>query len=122
MILLLLLILFCPLAHADWELYALELPDGSVTVQGLDTTQEDINSVLRKNDYEPVSISRVTEKDIPSKADRKYWKKQGNRIVIDTDKKAEDEAENLAKETRKKQLIKMTDAEYEEAKTLGLVR
>lgn len=84
MILLLLLILFCPLAHADWETYALEMPDGSVTIQSLDSTVEDINSVISKNGYSPLSISRIKQSDLPAnRVDREFWKKQGNRIIVD---------------------------------------
>lgn len=122
MILLILLIFFCPLAYADWESYAVELEDGSIEIENVDPSA-DITDVLKIKGIVPKSITQVTAADLPAnKSDRKYWTRLGKKIVVDDIKKAEDLAAKQAREARKKQLLKMTDAEYAEAKSLGIVR
>lgn len=102
MILLMLLLLFCGTARAEWETYAIEHPDGSVTVQGLESSIEDINSVIEKNNYSVSSVTQISSKDVPTnKADRTYWKKQGKKIVVDTDKKKENEDAKADKEAER---------------------
>lgn len=124
MILIILLILFCPLAHADLESYAVELQDGSISIYNHEpTSPKTLTDVLKENGIEPLSVFKVTEKDLPpTKADKKYWVRQGKNIVIDTVKKSQAEAAKQAKEARKQALLKMTPAEYQEAKDLGIVR
>lgn len=119
-----LFLFFNATAFADWEHYAVEKPDGSIAVVGYNPGSNDtIQDVLNELGFSGFPIVSVTKNDLPQdRSDRKYWKKLGKKIVVDQDLKNSDLAKKQADDNRKKALLKMTDAEYQEAKALGLVK
>ena len=110
------------------ETYAVERADGGITVVAYqDGANDSLETVLRDLGLLGRPIKKVSNEDFPSdRSDRDFWKLNdipiGKKIVIDTVKKQAKEAEKAQKELRKQALLKMTPAEYQEAKDLGLVR
>lgn len=105
------------------EDYAVETPDGVAIITYIPGSTDTIEDVVRANGFTSFPVRFIERKDIPNDhSDQKYWKLSGNRIVVDAAKKQADLDAKAAREARKKALLKMTDAEYAEAKSLGLVR
>ena len=119
-----LFILFSTPLHAE-ELYAVERADGGVSIVNY-FGGKSLEEVLKSSGLEGRPIKPITRADLPSRADRNYWKMNdvpiGKKIIVDTVKRQEAEAAKAQKEARKQALLKMTPQEYQEAKDLGLVR
>lgn len=124
--LILFLMLISSNLHAnDQEVYLVENPDGSVRViHYLPGSNDSIAEVLSSFGFLGLPVMKIKESDIPQDpVDRKYWKVGVlNKIEIDNAKKSQDQAEEAAKDIRKKALLKMNDAEFIEAKQLGIVK
>jgi len=114
-------------AFAD-EGYAVEKSDGSVDViTYLDGSGDSLETILKERGLTGRPVKRVGKIDLPDgKSDRVYWQMNsipiGKKVIVDTIKKTTDDAAKQAKEARKQTLLKMTTAEYQEAKDLGLFR
>lgn len=112
------IITFCALAFG--ETYAVTKDDGSVAIvnyfPGSTDTLSDVLEEVGLDGRPIIQISEVPEGPM------EYWKVAGKRVVIDQNKKQAIENQKQAKEERKRQLLKMTEDEFAEAKTLGLVR
>ena len=108
--------------------YLVEKPDGSVVIAGYNEGSNDsLSEFLRSVGLAGLPVSRLSDSDIPQdRSERKYWKKNdvpiGGKIIIDTAAKQDDETKKIVKEERKRALLKLTPAEYQEAKDLGLVK
>src|SRR3990167_4468177 len=114
---------FCGSLFAT-EKYLVEKPDLSVwIVYYFDGASDSLADVLNANGLTGLPISRLNDADIPKdRSDRKYLKKNdvpiGSKILIDNVKKQADETAEQAKDARKRAVLKMTPAEYAEAKDL----
>lgn len=115
-------------AQVETELYAVERPDGGVSIiHYIPGSGDSLESVVNELGFSGFPIKRITKNDLPQdRTDRKYWKMNpvpiGKKIEIDTAKKTADETAKAAKEERKRALLKLTPPEYQEAKDLGLVK
>lgn len=118
------LVLFSSEAFAAIEPYAIEREDGGVSVKYYNTNSRYTLEEELVRDGMPgrpaAKLSAVP--DISLESDREFWKVQGNRIIVDETKKTAHAAAKAIKEARKRALLKMTQLEYEEAKSLGLVK
>ena len=99
LIILFFMFLFSTVLYAE-EMYLIENPDGSVRVLHYkENSNDSVQDVLKSIGAEGLQVNKITSVDLPNdRADRKYWKKLGKRVVIDTDKKDEDEVLEQAKE------------------------
>lgn len=115
-------------AQVETELYVVEKPDGSVSIINYILGSGDsLEGIVNDLGFSGLPIKKITKNDLPNdRSDRKYWKLNqipiGKKIEIDTVKKQADETAKTIKEARKQALLKMTPAEFQEAKDLGLVR
>jgi len=123
------LILFlCLSLNAFASEYIVEKADGSIVIiHHNDAAAQTLEETLNENGLAGLPIIRINQSDIPSdpaeRLDRNYWKRGIlKKIEVDTAKKAAAQAAKQAKEDRKRLLLKLTPAEYQEAKELGIVR
>jgi len=106
------------------ETYAVKHPTGEVSiVYYIEGSQDSVEDVLKSSNLSGLPAVKVDSVDIPAdRADRKYWKVQGSKVVIDGLKKAEDQTKKAAEKNEKLQLLKMTEEQYARAKELKLFR
>lgn len=112
-------------ASGQYEYYAVDRADGGVTIYShAQGSRKSFNDILREAGLEGRPYRQINpDAEVPrSRVDRNFWKASGNKVVVDTQKKADTESDLAAKELRKQQLLKMTKAEYEEAKSLGIIK
>ena len=120
------LILFSVPAYA--EMYAVERPDGGTSIiYYQEGSNDSLESVINDLGFKGFPIKKITPSDLPpDRSNRKYWKVNeipiGKKIMIDSNKKQADEAAQQSTEARKRAVLKMTPAEFQEAKDLGLVK
>lgn len=106
---------------AETEKFAVQMPNGNVTiVHYLKGSQETLEDVMRSFGYQNYPYFQVADADIPQdKKDRKYWKIQGRKVVIDTAKKQADLDAVAAKEAEKDAVfekMKVSREEFEKVK------
>lgn len=111
----------------DVELYAVSKADGQISVINYYPGSGDsLEHILKDNNFVGFPIKRIQTSDLPARSDRKYWRLNdvpiGKKIIVDLAAKQADELDKQTKEERKRSLLKMTPAEYTEAKQLGLVK
>lgn len=110
------------------ETYAVERSDGGVSIiYYQEGSGDSLETVIKDLGFTGYPIKKIIPSDFPTdRSDRNYWKLNdvpvGKKVVIDTDKKQADETAKAAKEVRKQALLKMTPAEYSEAKELGIIQ
>ena len=108
--------------------YIIEKPDGSVAiVHYVQGSNDSLETVVNQLGFMAMPISTLKSSYFPlDRKDREFWARNdnpfGSKIKIDTAKKALKESEKAVKEDRKRELLKMTPVEYQEAKDLGIVR
>jgi len=128
MIILILLISLFISHDAFAELYAVQREDGGVSVINyLEGSKDTLEDVVKQLGYWGRPIHRIKPSDLPSdRTDRKYWTINhvpfGKKIKIDNSEKEKDEAKKAQVEQRKRELLKLTAAEFEEAKAIGLIK
>ena len=114
-------LLICTSAFAkSVKTYSVENDDGSVSiiyyVEGSKDTIQDVVNSIGTFSKEPVEID---PKNLPSRTDRKYWKKNGDSVTVDQVKKQADIAEKAQKDAEKDAVLsklKISKAEYEALK------
>jgi len=111
----------CSVATA--EKYAIENDDGSIRILDYAPGSAPLEDVLGWLGASDKTVIKVRPEDEAITVGEPIEALQilGNRVKVNQSKKAEIEAEKQAKEARKKALLKMTDAEYKEAKELRLI-
>jgi len=116
--LLILFLLISSTAYAD-QSYVYETDKGEIHVM---TLKDSINPAEHlKSVGQPFKKIVLFDPSMP-KEKPEYWKFLGNQIVVDTAKKQADDDAKAQKEERKRQLLKLTPSEYQEAKDLGLIQ
>ena len=111
------LFLFCPFAVASE--YAIQRDDGKVVILNyIDGSNDTLEDVIAVRGLQGKPIIEVKEK--PAQADRKYWKIQGGKLVVDIVKKQNDEAAEIIQAQAKKEAkdavlakLKITDEELQ---------
>lgn len=100
MILLILFLLFTPIASADvqTEKYIVEKPDGSVALIAYVAGSMPLEDILKANGFAGYPIAKISDSDTP-KEDQKYWRfnhlRIGPKILVDDAQKQDDvDAEN----------------------------
>lgn len=100
----------------DTENYAVERPDGGITVVYYVPGSEDsLDDVLRDMSLSGFPISKVKKSDLPPTREfRNTWTKLGKRIVEDGDKKIEIIQEKERKESKKQAVLSKLKISEEE--------
>lgn len=110
------------------ENYAVERPDGGVSIIYYhDGANDSLETVIKDLGFKGYPIKKIAASDFPSnRIDRKYWKLNqipiGKKIEIDNAQKQTDEAAAAQIEIRKRAVLKMTPTEFQEAKDLGIIK
>lgn len=122
--LLILFILFLPTSASAGELYAVEKPDGSVSVINYYGGEPLIN-IINDLGFAGYPIRRITKADLPDRADREVWAFNdvpiGKKLKVDTVKKAQKKAEKAAKEAEREAVLlklKISKDEFKKLKEL----
>lgn len=97
------------------EKYVVEKPDGSVAVINYVTgSQDSLDDVIQENGFSGAIYEEA--KTLPPREDRKYWKKSGSFVVVDSVNKQKDLDAKAAKEAEKEAVfskLKISKEEYE---------
>lgn len=118
----LILVLICTPVYAEvsTERYAVEKPDGKVAVAYyIPGSKDTLEEFLKSNGLYGLPFSRVKDSDIRDRSDRNFWVKEGKAIAVDTEKKAEIEEENQAKESEKEAILEKMKISKEEFEKLN---
>lgn len=122
MILILGLILFPSVVFSDvaTDKYMVERPDGGVTViYYVSGSKDSIEDVIKSYGLSGLPYQKVNASDIPAtRIDRKYWKKSGNSMGIDTVKRQSDIDAKTAKEAEKDAVLTKLKISKDEFKKL----
>ena len=117
--LLILFLLFSATAYAD--MYAVERPDGSVSVVN-HIGGDSLEDVLGELGFSGYPIIRISASDLPPREDRSFWAFNdipvGKKLKVDSVKKAQKEAEKQAKEAEKDAVLTKLKISREEARLL----
>ena len=99
--------------------YAVDRPDGGVSIVNYSEGSSDsLEDVLKAQGFSGYPVSKVEVSELPSRADRKYWKKNGNKVEVDAVKKSADLAGQADKDAKKAAALaklKVTHKELKEA-------
>lgn len=118
---------FCLNAYADQptDKFVIEKPDGTVAiVHYLQGSGRSLENILEEQGLSNFPIYQISDSELNKldRKDRKYWKKKGNKIVVDTDMKLEDLNAETAKEEAKEAVLKKLKISKEEAEILGDIK
>ena len=114
-----LLILLLISGTAFAETYTVEKPDGSLVIAHyFENSQDTLEEFLESLGLEGLPVSRIDPSTFPPREDRKYWKKSGNNIVIDTVKKQADLDAEAAKQAEKDAVLTKLKISREELEKL----
>lgn len=108
----------------DEELYAVDQPDGSVTYYHYFLNSRDsLEESLRGAGLQGLPFRRIFLSDIPQdssgkKIDRKYWKRSGSKILVDSTKKQDDLDAQSEKEIEKEAVLSKLKITKKEAEVL----
>jgi len=113
MMILILLILLSFNAYAE-EVYLVDKPNNSVAIaKYLPGSEDTLEEFLKDSGLGGLTYVKADESSIPeNQEDRKYWIREGNKIVIDEEKKQHDEEEKVLEISEEEDL-------REKLKTLG---
>lgn len=121
-LLIILLFLFPCVLNADnsSDIYAVERPDGGVSiVYYLNGSGDSFDQVLKDLGFKDYPVLKIDKSEIPvSKSERKYWKHNNGKIQIDAVKKSADLALKAEKEAKKSAALaklKLTKQELKDA-------
>lgn len=102
--------------------YAVERSDGGVSVitynQGSKDSLEDI---LKEQGFEGRPVIEITDDQLPTRSERKYWKRSGGQIVVNVTKKQADLDAKASKEAEKDAVLsklKLSKEEWEKLRGL----
>jgi len=106
-------------ANVQTEKYVVEKPDGSVVVvHYFPGSSDTIFDVLRANGFEGLPTVKIKDSDIlASREDRKYWKRSGDKIIVDQIKKQKDltlESQQTAKKEAVLGKLKISEQELKD--------
>lgn len=116
---LVLFLLICSTGFAGQETqkYVVEKPDGSIAiVHYLSGSARGLESILEEQGLSNLPVYQLADSEFKKldRADRPYWKKLGNKVVVDTDKKLEAlNAETAEQEAKDAVLAKLKITEEE---------
>lgn len=110
-------ILFLVPSVCHAESYAIKKPDGTVAIANyFNGSHDTLEDFLRANGLDKLPRFQVTEKELPSKEDRKYWDISSGRVVVDSSKKQADLDLKAQEESEKQDVLeklKLTDEEFD---------
>ena len=97
-------------SEVETEIYAVQRDDGGVNViYYIPGSNKSLESVLRSQGLSWNPIKKITEDDLPERADRKYWKLNdvpiGKKIVVDKAAKNADQAIEDQKKSKKNAVL-----------------
>ena len=115
------LLLFCTPLYAAIEPHIIERADGGISVMYYNTESRFTPAEERdRQGFVGRPITKIKMSDIPqSREDRNYWKKSGDKIVIDTARKNTDEAKTTARQSK---LLGIQNRLGLDDEDLGLIR
>ena len=134
--LLFLLILSFPAYAAPIDKVAVwEHADGQISVTHFDSQdkmhgESDEEFIVRHTErlkkdplFGSSTLAIIPSSNIPAdRKNRSEWSLRGNKVEVDQQKVAAKEAAKAARESKIKQLFKMTPQEFEEAKAMGIFK